>query len=108
VNFFFGGGGFNTNFAVENLQLFVGKLQLFPLPYFLTHKASWLLVYTVIVDMHYVVLMLSVAVMKLFIMSMRMQSPAVLECISLPCLRILQHIINPSPPASKKNKVYTC
>ena len=43
--------------------------------------------------------------MKLFIMSMRIQSPAVLECISLPCLRILQHIINPSPPASKKNKV---
>ena len=48
-----------------------------------------------------------VVVMKLFIMSMRIQSPAVLECISLPCLRILQHIINPSPPASKKNKVYT-
>jgi len=46
-----------------------------------------------------------IAVMKLFIMSMRIQSPAVLECISLPCLRILQHIINPSPPASKKNKV---
>jgi len=47
----------------------------------------------------------NIAVMKLFIMSMRIQSPAVLECISLPCLRILQHIINPSPPASKKNKV---
>jgi len=45
--------------------------------------------------------------MKLFIMSMRIQSPAVLECISLPCLRILQHIINPSPPASKKNKVHS-
>jgi len=48
-----------------------------------------------------------VVVMKLFIMSMHIQSPAVLECISLPCLRILQHIINPSPPASKKNKVHS-
>ena len=47
-----------------------------------------------------------ISVMKLFIMSMRIQSPAVLECISLPCLRILQHFINPSPPASKKNKVH--
>jgi len=43
-------------------------------------------------------------VMKLFIMSMRIDSPAILECISLPCLRILQHIIRPAAPTSKKNK----
>lgn len=44
-------------------------------------------------------------VMRLFILSMDVQSPTILECISLPCLRILHHIIKPSPAISKKNKV---
>jgi len=37
--------------------------------------------------------------------SMYIESPAVIECVSLPCLRILQHIIRPAAPTSKKNKV---
>ncbi len=45
------------------------------------------------------------AVMKLFMLSMRVRSPAVLEYVSLPCLRILQHIIKPESAGSKKFKV---
>ena len=42
--------------------------------------------------------------MKLFMLSMRIKSPTVLEYVSLPCLRILQHIIKPES-GSKKYKV---
>ena len=42
--------------------------------------------------------------MKLFMLSMRIKSPAVLEYVSLPCVRILQHIIKPES-GSKKYKV---
>lgn len=42
--------------------------------------------------------------MKLFMLSMRIKSPAVLEYVSLPCLRILQHVIKPES-GSKKYKV---
>ncbi len=48
---------------------------------------------------------LSISVMKLFMVSMRIKSPAVLEYVSLPCLRILQHVIKPEAAGSKKNKV---
>lgn len=33
------------------------------------------------------------------------KSPIVLESVVLPCLNILQMLIKPSPPKSKKNKV---
>ena len=43
-------------------------------------------------------------VMQLFLMGLQMDSPAVLESITLPCLRLLQSLIKPEPPVSKKNK----
>merc|ERR1712226_702930 len=43
-------------------------------------------------------------VLKLFLLSMKIKTPIVLECVALPCLRMLQLIIRPPPPASKKNK----
>jgi len=46
-------------------------------------------------------------VMHLFLLSMKMQSPVVLDNISQPCLEILYHIIKPEAPTSKKHKVYT-
>ena len=46
-------------------------------------------------------------VMHLFLLSMKMQSPVVLDNISQPCLEILYHIIKPEAPTSKKHKVYS-
>lgn len=43
-------------------------------------------------------------VMQLFLMGLQMDSPAVLESITLPCLKLLQSLIKPEPPISKKNK----
>jgi len=45
-----------------------------------------------------------ICVMKLFMRSIDVQNPVIVECISLPCLRILQQIIRPAQPTSKKNK----
>jgi E3 ubiquitin-protein ligase UBR4 len=42
--------------------------------------------------------------MQLFLMGLQMDSPAVLESITLPCLKLLQTLIKPDPPISKKNK----
>ena len=47
----------------------------------------------------------SLPVLKLFVVSMKVRSPAVLEFVTLPCLRILNHLIQPDPPTSKKHKV---
>jgi len=57
------------------------------------------LVYIINVFFTYVVL-------KLFLLSMKIKTPIVLECVALPCLRMLQLVIKPPPPSSKKNKVY--
>ncbi|KAI0242917.1 E3 ubiquitin-protein ligase UBR4 [Lamellibrachia satsuma] len=43
-------------------------------------------------------------VLRLFLLSVRMQSPVVLDNISQPCLEILYHIIKPEAPTSKKHK----
>ncbi|XP_077505275.1 E3 ubiquitin-protein ligase-like protein poe isoform X4 [Amblyomma americanum] len=43
-------------------------------------------------------------VMRLFLMGISSQSPIVLESITLPCLKVLQGIIKPDPPISKRNK----
>ena len=43
--------------------------------------------------------------MKLFLYSMAVNSPIVLEFVALPCLRTLNNLIKPPPPTSKKNKV---
>ncbi|KAK6636982.1 hypothetical protein RUM43_010649 [Polyplax serrata] len=47
-------------------------------------------------------------VMQLLILaSKNVKSPVVMESITLPCLKILQNIIKPSQPTSKKNKEKT-
>nr|XP_037270039.1 E3 ubiquitin-protein ligase UBR4-like [Rhipicephalus microplus] len=43
-------------------------------------------------------------VVRLFLMGISSQSPIVLESITLPCLKILQAIIKPDPPTTKRNK----
>ncbi|RWS17081.1 E3 ubiquitin-protein ligase UBR4-like protein [Dinothrombium tinctorium] len=43
-------------------------------------------------------------VMQLFLMGLSVDNPAVLESITLPCLKLLINLIKPEPPTSKKNK----
>ncbi|XP_042144242.1 E3 ubiquitin-protein ligase UBR4-like isoform X1 [Ixodes scapularis] len=43
-------------------------------------------------------------VMRLFLMGVTSQSPVVLESITLPCLKILQAVIKPESPVTKRNK----
>uniref|UniRef100_A0A2R5LN58 Putative e3 ubiquitin-protein ligase ubr4 n=1 Tax=Ornithodoros turicata TaxID=34597 RepID=A0A2R5LN58_9ACAR len=43
-------------------------------------------------------------VMKLFLLGVSSHSPVVMECITLPCLKILQSVIKPEPPSTKRNK----
>ncbi|CAG2110651.1 unnamed protein product, partial [Medioppia subpectinata] len=43
-------------------------------------------------------------VMQLFLMGLQIDSPAVLDSITLPCLRLLQSLIKPETSISKKNK----
>ncbi|XP_033099816.1 E3 ubiquitin-protein ligase UBR4-like [Anneissia japonica] len=43
-------------------------------------------------------------VMKLFLGSVKITSPVVMENITLPCLKILQHLVKPPPPSCKANK----
>ena len=45
-------------------------------------------------------------VMQLFLMACKdSKSPVVMESIILPCLKILQSLLKPEQPLSKKNKV---
>lgn len=46
-----------------------------------------------------------VAVMTLFMMSVEVRSPLIMESITLPCLKILLKLVKPPPPSSKANKV---
>lgn len=49
---------------------------------------------------------LSVSVaLSLFLMAVNIKTPVVVENITLMCLRILQKLIKPPAPTSKKNKV---
>lgn len=43
-------------------------------------------------------------VMQLFLLGVNSRSPVVMESITLPCLKILQMLIRPEPPVSKKHK----
>ncbi|RWS26760.1 E3 ubiquitin-protein ligase UBR4-like protein, partial [Leptotrombidium deliense] len=43
-------------------------------------------------------------VMKLFLMSLKVENPAVLESITVPCMKVLINVIKPDAPTSKKNK----
>ncbi|XP_014674376.1 PREDICTED: E3 ubiquitin-protein ligase UBR4-like [Priapulus caudatus] len=43
-------------------------------------------------------------VLRLFLMSVNTHSPVVMENITLPCLKILHHLIKPDAPTSKKNR----
>lgn len=45
------------------------------------------------------------AALTLFLMSVNIKTPVVVENITLMCLRILQKLIKPPAPTSKKNKV---
>nr|XP_006813905.1 PREDICTED: E3 ubiquitin-protein ligase UBR4 [Saccoglossus kowalevskii] len=46
-------------------------------------------------------------VMRLFLMAVKMTSPVVMESVTLPCLKILQHKVKPATPTSKKHKEKT-
>lgn len=37
----------------------------------------------------------TISVMRLFLMGMQMKNPVITDCVTLPCLRILQHLIKP-------------
>ena len=44
-------------------------------------------------------------VMTLFMMSVEVRSPLIMESITLPCLKILLKLVKPPQPSSKTNKV---
>lgn len=46
--------------------------------------------------------------MTLFMMSVEVRSPLIMETITVPCLKILLRLVKPPPPSSKNNKVHTC
>lgn len=60
--------------------------------------------------MHLILPFFIVAALTLFLMSVNIKTPVVVENITLMCLRILQKLIKPPAPTSKKNKVHrlTC
>lgn len=47
----------------------------------------------------------SFSALSLFLMAVNIKTPVVVENITLMCLRILQKLIKPPAPTSKKNKV---
>lgn len=47
----------------------------------------------------------SLSALSLFLMAVNIKTPVVVENITLMCLRILQKLIKPPAPTSKKNKV---
>ena len=49
-----------------------------------------------------------ISVMTLFMMSVEVRSPLIMETITVPCLKILLRLVKPPPPSSKTNKVRTC
>ena len=61
--------------------------------------------YFVIFTMQFLYL---ISVMTLFMMSVEVRSPLIMETITVPCLKILLRLVKPPPPSSKNNKVYTC
>ncbi|XP_071821604.1 E3 ubiquitin-protein ligase UBR4-like isoform X2 [Apostichopus japonicus] len=46
-------------------------------------------------------------IMTLFMKSVKISSPVVMENITLPCLKVMHHVIKPANPTSKKNKEET-
>ena len=46
-----------------------------------------------------------VIVMTLFMMSVEVRSPLIMETITVPCLKILLRLVKPPAPSSKANKV---
>lgn len=61
--------------------------------------------YFVIFSMQFLYL---ISVMTLFMMSVEVRSPLIMETITVPCLKILLRLVKPPPPSSKNNKVHTC
>ncbi|XP_068695175.1 E3 ubiquitin-protein ligase UBR4-like isoform X2 [Montipora foliosa] len=47
-------------------------------------------------------------VMTLFMMSVEVRSPLIMETITVPCLKILLRLVKPTPPSSKANKDKDC
>ncbi|XP_074621519.1 E3 ubiquitin-protein ligase UBR4-like isoform X3 [Acropora palmata] len=47
-------------------------------------------------------------VMTLFMMSVEVRSPLIMETITVPCLKILLRLVKPPPPSSKNNKNKDC
>ena len=52
-----------------------------------------------------VTLLSVVTVMTLFMMSVEVRSPLIMETITVPCLKILLRLVKPPAPSSKANKV---
>lgn len=46
--------------------------------------------------------------MTLFMMSVEVRSPLIMETITVPCLKILLRLVKPPPPSSKNNKTKDC
>ena len=71
-----------------------------------TFRCPWALTMLIKMQRHFSARSLSVSlpVMKLFRKSQDHPSPAVTAAVTMPCLKILQGLINPKDPTTSKNK----
>ena len=65
----------------------------------------WLVQHSVLLKVNHIGVCLYLLVMTLFMMSVEVRSPLIMESITVPCLKILLKLVKPPSPSSKTNKV---
>ena len=60
---------------------------------------------SVLLKVNHIGICLYLLVMTLFMMSVEVRSPLIMESITVPCLKILLKLVKPPSPSSKTNKV---
>ena len=72
---------------------------------FVVVVSLWLIWYFVFLKVNHIGVYLYLLVMTLFMMSVEVRSPLIMESITVPCLKILLKLVKPPSPSSKTNKV---
>ena len=72
---------------------------------FVVSVSLWLIWYFVLLKVNHIGVYLYLLVMTLFMMSVEVRSPLIMESITVPCLKILLKLVKPPSPSSKTNKV---
>ena len=72
---------------------------------FVVLVSLWLIWYFELLKVNHIGVYLYLLVMTLFMMSVEVRSPLIMESITVPCLKILLKLVKPPSPSSKTNKV---